>query len=456
MDVLPDDVLLGIFDFYTKMDSPYRNKPEIESWQLLVHVCRRWRSLVFQSPRHLNLQLYCTPKTPARDILDVWPALPLIVTGKMNTALPSDTDNVVAALRQSNRVCKVILRWDLDRQMEKALAAMQVSFPELTKLQLSSYGETPPVIPDSFLDGSAPRLRIFSLCGIRFPGLPKLLLSANHLVHLRLSNIPHSGYTSPEPMVALLCALSSLEILSLVFQSLQSRLDWESGSLPLPNRSVIPALRHFHFKGGFEYLEDLVTFIDAPQLNVLYITFFNQINLDTPRLAQFINRTPTLRVRDEAHVQIDKEITSVALLARYSTLEINILCSGPRWHLSSIAQVCNSFLHPLATVETLYIENQPWQPVRMTNDIDNTPWLQLLLPFTAVKNLYLSKAFAPGIAATLQELVEGRITEVLPSLQNIFMEGLEPLGPFQESIGEFLAMRQLSDHPIAISVWNET
>ena len=372
----------------------------------------------------------------------------------MNTALPSDTDNIVAALRQSNRVCEVTLYWDLGRQLEKALAQMQVSFPELTKLRLSSYGETPPVIPDSFLDGSAPRLRFFSLCGIRFPGLPKLLLSANHLVHLRLSNIPHSGYTSPEPMVALLCALSSLEILILVFQS---RLDWESGSLLPPNRSVIPALRIFHFKGVIEYLEDLVTFIDAPQLNILFITFFNQINFDTPRLAQFINRTPTLRVRDEAHVQIDKESTSVALQeSDYSPLEINISCSEPRWHLSSVAQVCNSSLHPLATVETLYIENQPWQPVRKTNDVENTPWLQLLLPFTAVKNLYLSKVFAPGIAATLQELVGARITEVLPSLQNIFVEGLEPLGPVQESIGEFIAARQLSDHPIAISVWNQT
>jgi hypothetical protein len=81
--------------------------------------------------------------------------------------------------------------------------------------------------------------------------------------------------------------------------------------------------------------------------------------------------------------------------------------------------------------------------------------LDLLLPFTAVKNLYLSKEFAPGIAAALQELVGGRITEVLPSLQNIFVEGLEPSGPFQENIGQFVAARQLSGHPIAISVWDK-
>jgi len=68
-----------------------------------------------------------------------------------------------------------------------------------------------------------------------------------------------------------------------------------------------------------------------------------------------------------------------------------------------------------------------------------------------VKNLYLSKDFAPGIVAPLQEIVR---TEVLPNLQNIFMEGLEPLGPFQKNIGQFVATQELSGHSITISVWN--
>ena len=98
IDVLPDDVLLEIFDFYVvDMSLSYGGKMGTEAWQSLVHVCRRWRNLVFRSPRRLNLQLYFTPKTPAKDTLDVWPALPLIVRGE--TALSSGTDNVIAALR---------------------------------------------------------------------------------------------------------------------------------------------------------------------------------------------------------------------------------------------------------------------------------------------------------------------------------------------------------------------
>jgi hypothetical protein len=456
IDVLPDDVLLEIFDFYMDMTFYGLKIMGIEAWKSLVHVCRRWRVLVFESPRRLNLRLFCTPKTFTRDKLDLWPALPLVIDGDVTSESTQDLDNIIAALEQSNRVCQVTL-WDLAAwQLEKVLATMQVPFPELTDLELRlSKDETVPVIPDSFLDGSAQRLRFFALDGIPFPGLPKLLLSATNLVSLTLFRIPHSGYVSPEAMVALISALSSLETLQLEFQSPQSRPDWESRRRPPSKRSVIPALDYFRFKGVIEYLEDLVTFIDAPQLNTFYITFFNQIDFDIPRLAQFINRTPTIRTLDEAHVQFFDNGASVGPPRGPGTLQITISCREPDWQLSSIEQVCNSSLHPISTVEVLYIEHEYSELVWKNDAIENTLWLQLLLPFTAVKDLYLSREFAPGIAAALQELVGARITDVLPSLQNIFIEGLESSGPLQESIGRFVAARLLSDHPITVSAWDK-
>jgi hypothetical protein len=380
--------------------------------------------------------------------MDAWPALPLIVEGNM---VPSGTGNIIAALGQSNRVCHVSLRNFAGWQFEQVLAAMQVPFPELTVLRLTTNGETVPVIPDSFLDGSAPRLRQFHLYGIPFPGLPKLLLSATHLVHLWLYNIPHSGYFSPEAIVALISVLASLKWLTFEFQSPQSRPDRETRRPPRSRRSVIRALTSLQFKGVIEYFEDLVTRIDTPQLCDMRITFFNQIDFDTPRLAQFINRTPKLGKR-YATVRFDDYSASVELSP--GALEIRISCREPDSQLSFIEQVCNSSLHPLSTVEDLYIVHRYRQLVWEDDAIENTLWLQLLLPFAAVKNLYLYKEFAPGIAAALQELVGGRITEVLPSLEKIFVEGLEPSGPFQKSIGQFVAARQLSDHPITISVWN--
>ncbi len=142
---------------------------------------------------------------------------------------------------------------------------------------------------------------------------------------------------------------------------------------------------------------------------------------------------------------------SVGLSSYLGDSAIEISFIEPDRQLSSIVQVCNSCLPPLSTIEYLYIRHQFSQLVWENDGIENTLWLEVLLPFPAVKNLYLSEDFAPGIAASLQEIVG---TEVLPSLQNILVEGLEPSGPFQESIGQFVAARELLGHPITISVWN--
>ena len=431
----------------------YGFKREMELWLSLVHVCRRWRTLVFLSPRRLNLQLCCTPKTPAKDTLDLWPALPLIVRGSMSFS--SSTDNITAALRKSNRVCQVSL-WGLGWQLEEVSATMQVPFPELTDLQLFSDDETPPVIPNSFLGGSVPRLRIFESDGIPFPGLPNLLLSANHLVHLLLSDIPHSGYFSPEAMIALLSVSPSLETLHLEFQSPQSCPEaGESRLLPPPKRSILPALSLLRFKGVTEYLEDLVTRIDTPRLMIFHTTFFNQIDFDFPRLAKFIDCTPTLRALSEARVQFDDYSARVVLLAVPRSLEIAISCREPDWQLSSIAQVCNSSLPCHSMVEDFRIDRRDGYSQHVWKDdaIESILWLQLLLPFTTVKKLYLSEEFAQGIAIVLQELTGARITEVLPSLTDIFVEKLQPSGLFHQKTKKFVAARRQSGHPITISRW---
>ncbi len=179
----------------------------LEAWQSLVHVCRRWRYLVFGSPRRLNLQLLCTAKTPARDTLDVWQALPLLILGYM--FLSSGVDNIIVALGQTNRVCQVDLRDLGDRQVDKVSRAMQVPFPQLTELRLFSNGETPPVVPDSFLGGSAPLLRHSELWGIPFPGLP-MHLSATHLVTLcfLISLIPGTFCQRQWPLSSPCCPAS--------------------------------------------------------------------------------------------------------------------------------------------------------------------------------------------------------------------------------------------------------
>ena len=108
--------------------------------------------------------------------------------------------------------------------------------------------------------------------------ISKTSLSANHLVYLEL-------------------------ILIFLINPIKYRPDWGSRSLPPPKRSILHALDQFRFKGVAEYLEELMTFLNTPQLNLLFIIFFNQIDFDCPRLAPFINRTITLGTLNEAYLE---------------------------------------------------------------------------------------------------------------------------------------------------------
>ena len=450
IDVLPDNVLLEIFSFYVVPQGPFRLWT-MEAWQSLVHVCHRWRCVVFGSPRRLNLRLVCSPPTPVRDTLDVWPELPLLILADVTVTQEGadKLDNVVAALERSDRVDEIRLDYYQDSAMENVFAAMQVPLPKLVTMQIIRWkcNETATAFPDSFLGGSAPRLRDLYFWCIPFPGLPKLILSATHLVNLTLQCIPHSGYFSPESIATALSTLISLENLFLNFLSPQCRPEWKSRRPPPLTRSVLPVLTSLAFKGDSEYIDDLVACIDTPRLFELNITFFNQVVFDTPQFIQFISRTPTLKDPEMAHVSFEYDSASVRLTSCSGDVRVQVRCREFDWRVSSMEQVCTWCLPPLSTLEDLYMEVQSWESDRQDN-IENVLWLELLQPFATVKNLYLSKNFAPYIVPALQELVGGRQTEVLPTLRNIFLEGLKPSGPVHEGIEKFVGMRQ---GPIAVS-----
>ncbi|KAI0288616.1 hypothetical protein BC826DRAFT_1188274, partial [Russula brevipes] len=194
---LTDDALLDIFDFYLEDNNRLAGiYGTADKWHTLVHVCRRWRDLVFASPCRLNLRLLCRKDTPVREMLDIWPALPIEIHDDWTGTWDVGLENIVAALEHPDRV-RYIYLGDVPSSVGEALAAaMQVPFPELTHLWLWSDG------------GSAPRLRILSLRRISFPALPNLLLSASDLVHLYLTHLPHLGYISPEAMIAYLSSLN--------------------------------------------------------------------------------------------------------------------------------------------------------------------------------------------------------------------------------------------------------
>jgi pimeloyl-ACP methyl ester carboxylesterase len=454
--MLPDLVLLEIFDLYT-------DDGKVEAWYTLVHVCQKWRKVVFGSPRRLDLRVLCTANTPVREMLDVWPLLPIVLWSSGGWW---GVDNTLAALEHNDRICQLVLTDSgpislisgfSTLQWKEVLAAMQKPFPALTHLLLQSVHQMAPVDPDLFLGGSAPRLRALDLHCIPFPELPKLLLSATHLVDLYLWDIPYSGYISPEAMVSCLSVLTRLEKLDIGFKHPLSRPDLDSRPPPLPTRTLLPNLTKLQYKGVVEYLEDLVTRIDAPLLDNLHITFFHQVTFNAPQLTELISGTPKFNAHSRARVVFDSDWDNWDTLVQTfdGRLSLGILDSQPD-QLSSLAQVFNSsfFRALIPTVDYLYIPGAParvdWEDI-----IESIRWVEVLRPFNTVKGVYISRDFAPRIASALQELVGERVTEVLPTLETLFLQHPLPLssGPVQEVIGQFVAARQLAGLPITVSRW---
>lgn len=237
-------------------------------------------------------------------------------------------------------------------------------------------------------------------------------------------------------MLIVLSTITNLKTLSLKFQSPQSRPS-RSNHASLQTRSVLPALKYFSFKGVCEYLEDLVAGIDAPQLITLNISFFDQIEFDTPQFIQFVTRTSLAGL--EAPIEADVHLggrTGVALMTRWShdgVLDLKIGCGKWGGQISSLARVLNSSLPPFSALETLYIYKcknlKHFEYLEPDNNLtrkqENMLWLELFCSFTAVKKLYISKEFLPRVIPALQELVGDRATEVLPSLQKLYLHGIE-------------------------------
>ena len=206
INILPDNVFLDIFDFCLRNPhkSPFHRTWE---WQRLVRVCRRWRQIIFASPRRLDLHLFCTYGTSVRNNLSCWPAYPIIVdyypywdSDSGQSPAPDNDDNVIAALEHPDRVRCVEIS-AASSLLGKVAAIMQRPFPALTLLRLSSNDGGVPALPSAFLGGSAPLLQEIYLDGIPFLTLPTLLLSTSDLVVLKLENIPDTGYISSQAMV---------------------------------------------------------------------------------------------------------------------------------------------------------------------------------------------------------------------------------------------------------------
>ena len=447
---LPRHALLEIFKFYVDQID------HADDWHTLVHVCREWRDIVFSSPRWLCLELRCTNKSPVKRLLDVWPALPIVIDALTTKSRRSGVANIMAALKRHDLVCRIKI-WRVPNSLLKS-AAIKKRFPQLTDLTLRSNKANAPVIPDSFLGGSAPRLRLLDFKGITFlfPALKKLLLSAAGLVTFRLWDIPNSGIISSELFVTSLSTLTRLRELFIGFRSPRSRADRERRHPTLFKRLVLPSLTEFYFKGDSEYLEDIVGRMDAPALERVAITFFNQLVFDTPLLCDFFSRTEVFQEPRRADVTLARSCVKFTLsypegVADRRMLEVGISSSVLEWQLSSLAQFCNTSLPPLPTLECLGIHtNFPMGP-ESTDGIESALWLELLNSFITVKDLVLFGSLIQYAAPALREITGEGGPKVLPALRHIFLGWFQINPSAREAIAQIVTARQLCGHPVSLN-----
>ena len=456
-DALPDNVLLETFEFFLGKDDPTRlgryHGHDFDGWQTLAHVCRRWRCIVFASPRRLALKLYCTGKRLVNSkTLDAWPVLPIVIVAK-GVQPKEDVTNIMTALRHHNRVCKIDYSdGEFQDSLLNEFAAIDEPFLALTSLALLSFQQHVPVLPDSFLGGSAPCLQSLHLHGIPYPSMGKLLLSTTNIVQLNLSCIPHSGYISPETIVPCLSTSARLELLVLGFQYPLSRAHRTSRHPPPLTHVVFSNLTSLCFSGSMEYLEDILSQIETPMLNHGRFYFFNQLLFDTPLLGHFIRRTETFMVIHRARIEFDSCAVWITFWRRDETepLWLDIRCEPLDWQLSALVPILNSFLSSLLTLEILEIavSRKYWQ-----GEIEPIQWRDFFHLFTSVKNMILGLENSVRlIAPALQELAGENATEVLPALQNLFLptHDWQPSEPVKEAIEQFIATRQLCGHPVTV------
>ena len=443
--MLPEDILLNIFRQF--LDTTPR------FWPRLAWVCQKWRQIVLTSPLGLDLRLHCTYGTPVLNTLDFWPPLPIIVRygGMPNLNPPAldDDDNIIAALKQSDRVSSI--RLTVTNSLLKKLSAISEPLSELEDLSLLSFDIVQPTLPSTFRWG--PLLHTLHSTGIAFPSFPRLISPSQGLMDLQLQQIPSSGYFPPEAFADALSGMTHLRTLSLHFISIPPRRNF----LRLPPQSgeriVLPALTHLKYRGTSKYLDSFVARIDAPHLGEIDIIFFFQPTMDASQLGIFIQRIEMQTSLSRAKVETSTHAISISFTdsGASTPLRLQISCKRLDWQLSCMAQICDRISPFLFHVGDLGINT-----TRLSDGQDNLsvePWLDLFrsFKFGSARRFWVAGELTTDILCVLGPASEGN-TRMLPSLRHVRVQKSMMMdGPSWDSVQSFISKRSIPGRPIEVN-----
>jgi hypothetical protein len=179
--------------------------------------------------------------------------------------------------------------------------------------------------------------------------------------------------------------------------------------------------------------------------------------LDIPLLGDLIWHTKLLNAPHRADIFFTDHDSRISLFQRKGGVDFNVLnlaipCFASDLQLSGLVQACNSLFLPLPSLEhiSIYKSKYELRPLRWQNEVENPRWLEFLRPFIAVKDLVLDEPAVLFVASALQGLVGGGVTEILPLLQNILLEGFPSSSPVPKGIATFIAAREICGCPVVV------
>ena len=442
--MLSEDVLLTVFRHFLAAT------PRV--WPILVWVCHIWRQIVFASPLGLNLQLYCTHRTPVLKSLDCWPALPIVVEygGTLHLDPPAleDDDNIISVFRQSGRVSSICLT--VTSSLLGKLSAISEPFTQLEDFVIFSQDNLQLTLPSSFHLG--PCLRTAHVTKVAIPSFPRLLSPSQFLVDIQLHDIPITGYFSPESFANALSGTIQIQSLLLYFFSLPPRRKYLGFPPPSGERVVLPALTCLKYRGTSKYLDSFVARIDAPHLDEINITFFYQPTIDASQLGPFIERAEMYTSLIQADVETSEDAISISFTdsSDCTPLRLQISCKQLDWQLSCMTQVCDHVSPFLSRVSNLGIYAA--QELGGRDDGNGEQWLDLLrsFKFSDAKSFWVASGLTTNILRVLGRANEGDTT-MLPSLRHVRVQKhLEMNGPLWASVQSFITSRWISGRPVEV------
>ena len=421
INTLPNEVLLEVFDQYRSVTAGKRTGSQ-GWWYTLVHICRRWRQLVFASSVRLNLQLRCTFGTPVDDMICHSPPFPLVLDYGpriLKTWTGEDELGLLFALQHHlPRATEIVLSAP-DSTLSKLTKSMTEAAPRLETLILHSQ-TLEIVLPKQFLEGGghgAPQLRHLILTGVALSPLqPLLSSSATSLVSLVLERIPSSAYFSPDTLITQMRTMPHLQILSIGFLSAVPRPGFRGErALPPGNnaaaRTELPALTQLIYRGVSAYIEALLSQIRSPRLADLDIAFFHQLTHDIPRTGAFLrdldSTTRAARIDfDFAHPS--SAAAHIALSAPTSSPDItlSVSCSRFDFQVAAAAQLCAGGLSIMLehTEELVLAFHHGSAAVAAEEeDVDTRLWRGILAPFRHVVTLRVHVALVADVERALRE-----------------------------------------------------